>query len=63
MGASMTTRATSAGGCFLTLCILIGFVAGAYAGEPMKYVLIGTGVGIALALLVWVIDRHRGGAS
>ena len=50
---------TRAGGCFLTICILAGFPLGIAIGNPMKGVLIGTGAGIALALLTWLIDRSR----
>ncbi len=57
----MTERATRAGGCFLTVCILAGFVVGLAINNPMKGVLIGTGVGIALALVLWLIDRRRAG--
>ena len=48
-----------AGGCFLTLCILAGFPLGLAIGNPMKGVLIGTGVGIAIASVTWLIDRSR----
>ena len=48
---------TRAGGCFLTLCILAGFPLGLAIGNPMKGILIGTGAGIALAALTWLIDR------
>jgi len=51
---------TKAGGCFLTLCILAGFPLGLALRDPMKGILIGTGTGIALALIVWRIDRRRG---
>ena len=51
---------TRAGGCFLTICILAGFPLGLAIGNPMKGVLIGTGVGIALAVLTWLIDYRRG---
>ena len=30
-------------------------------GNPMKGILIGTGVGIALAVVTWLIDRQRRG--
>jgi len=52
---------TRAGGCFLTLCILAGLPLGLAIGNPMKGILIGTGVGIALAIVTWLIDRQRRG--
>ena len=55
----MRGSSTRAGGCFLTICILGGFVAGLAIGNPMKGVLIGTGLGAALALLLWLMDRRR----
>ena len=48
------------GGFFLMAAILIGFGWGVFGGDAMKGVLIGTGVGIAIALLVWLLDRRRG---
>jgi hypothetical protein len=55
----MPTRATRAGGCFLTIFILAGFIFGLAIRDPMKGVLIGTAIGAALALLVWLVDRRR----
>jgi hypothetical protein len=55
----MKPSATKAGGCFLSICILGGFLVGLAIRDPMKGVLLGTLVGIALALLVWLIDRRR----
>jgi hypothetical protein len=55
----MTSNTTRAGGCFLTLCILAGFPLGLTLGNPMKGILIGTGVGIALAVASWLIDLRR----
>lgn len=60
MGARMPSNA-KAGGCFLTLCILAGFPLGLAIGNPMKGILIGTGAGIVLALVTWLIDRPRRG--
>lgn len=55
----MTSPSPRAGGCFLTICILLGFPLGLAIGNPMKGVLIGTGIGAALALIIWLIDRRR----
>lgn len=57
----MQRKTARAGGCFLTLCILAGFPAGLAIGNPMKEVLIGTEIGIALAVLTWAIDYRRRG--
>lgn len=49
---------TRAGGCFLTIFILLGFFAGLAIQNPLKGTLIGTALGAALALLVWLVDRR-----
>jgi hypothetical protein len=60
MAAAMPARPTTrAGGCFLTICILAGFPLGLALGDPMKGILIGTGTGIVLAVLTWLVDRQR----
>jgi hypothetical protein len=55
----MPSNTTRAGGCFLTICILAGFVWGLAIANPMKGVLIGTASGAVLALLLWLVDRRR----
>jgi hypothetical protein len=55
----MQRRFTQAGGCFLAAAILGGFVYGVATEQPMKGVLIGTGIGIGVALLTWLLDRAR----
>ncbi|MEO7277960.1 MAG: hypothetical protein ABIW33_08060 [Sphingomicrobium sp.] len=50
-----------AGGCFVTLCIIVGAFVGLAIRDPMKGVLGGTAVGIALAVLLWLADRRRSG--
>ena len=47
------------GGFFLMAAILIGFGWGVAKGDPMKGALIGTGVGIAIAIAIWLSDRAR----
>ncbi|MEO7654507.1 MAG: hypothetical protein ABIS23_02345 [Sphingomicrobium sp.] len=46
-----------AGGCFLSLLILAGFVIGLAMGDPVAGALIGTAAGILVALAVWINDR------
>ena len=48
-----------AGGFFWMAAILVGAVWGVAAGNPMKGILIGTGVGAAIAAAVWLIDRAK----
>jgi len=57
----MRQPTTRAGGCFLTLFILLGFVGGLAIRNPLKGVLIGTAVGAVFALATWLIDRRRSG--
>jgi len=58
-GARMIDRTTRAGGCFLTVFILAGFIGGLAIRNPLKGVLIGTATGAVLALATWLIDRRR----
>ncbi|MCA1654360.1 MAG: hypothetical protein ABR588_08980 [Sphingomicrobium sp.] len=55
----MRTPTTHAGGLFLMLAILIGSLWGVIVGAPMLGVLRGTGIGILIAIAVWLIDRRR----
>lgn len=55
----MTTRTPAAGGIFLFLSPIIGALYGIGRGEPIKWMLIGFGIGVALALAVWLIDRRK----
>ncbi|MEP7131210.1 MAG: hypothetical protein ABI770_08790 [Sphingomicrobium sp.] len=57
----MQNRSTRAGGCFLSICIMLGFVAGLSFRNPLKGALIGTAVGVVLAVAIWLIDRRRAG--
>jgi len=50
---------TRAGGCFLTLFLLVGFIYGLSIRNPLKGVLIGLGIGTVLAIATWLIDRRR----
>jgi uncharacterized membrane protein len=52
---------TRAGGCFLTLFILLGFLFGLSIRNPLKGVLIGLAIGAVLAIATWLIDSRRRG--
>lgn len=56
---SMARRNALSGGIFLTIGILGGFGWGVASGEPMKGILIGTALGAAAAVLLWLLDRRR----
>ena len=47
------------GGFFLMAAILIGAVWGVAIGNPVKGLLIGTAIGIGIAVAVWLIDRAK----
>lgn len=55
----MTRRTTHAGGFFLVLAIIGGFLWGAMDGMPVFGALVGTAIGVVAALLVWLFDRQR----
>lgn len=59
MARAMQTKTTHAGGCFLMITILLGFLGGVSIRNPLLGTLIGTGVGGAIAVLVWLLDRRR----
>ena len=58
-GARMTGSSSKAGGCFLTLFILLGFIYGLSMRNPLKGVLIGTAIGTVFAIATWLIDSYR----
>jgi hypothetical protein len=47
-----------AGGCFLSLLIIAGFLVGLSLRNPVAGALIGTAAGIVVALVVWMADRR-----
>lgn len=48
---------SKAGGFFIAVGALAGFGFGLAAGDPFGYAVIGTAIGIAIAFLVWLVDR------
>ena len=57
----MQGSTTRAGGCFLTLFLLLGFLFGLSIRNPLKGVLIGLAIGTVLAIATWLIDKARRG--
>ena len=57
----MPGTSTRAGGCFLTLFLLLGFLYGLSIRNPLKGVLIGLAIGTVLAIATWLIDKARRG--
>jgi len=55
----MQGSSTRAGGCFLTVFILLGFFYGLSIRNPLKGTLIGLGIGIVLAIATWLVDSWR----
>lgn len=55
----MQPKTTHAGGCFLMVTILLGFLGGLSMGDPLLGTLIGTAVGIVIAVVIWLVDRRR----
>ena len=52
-------RRSTAGGIFLFLGLLGGAAYGVSVGQPMLWMLRGFGIGILVAVIVWLIDRWR----
>lgn len=52
-------RTAAAGGIFLFLGPVVGAIYGISRSEPILWMLYGFGAGVALAILVWLVDRWR----
>jgi hypothetical protein len=55
----METNSKQAGGCFLMVAILLGFLGGMANQDPLKGTLVGTAAGIVIAIALWLVDRRR----
>ena len=55
----MTQPTPMAGGFFLVLPIIAGFLWGLGSGRAMQGAIVGFAVGLVLALIVWLVDRAR----
>jgi hypothetical protein len=59
MPAEMTRPTPMAGGFFLIVPIVAGFIWGVGTERAMQGAIVGLGVGLVLALGVWLVDRLR----
>ncbi|NIJ20944.1 hypothetical protein FHS95_002636 [Sphingomonas naasensis] len=57
--ANPPSRAPMAGGFLLALSLIVGTVLGAGQGQASIGFVAGLGVGLALAIGIWAIDRLR----
>ena len=53
------SNAPLAGGFLLCLSLLAGALIGVFLGQPSIGFLIGVGIGLALVILIWLLDRRR----
>jgi hypothetical protein len=54
------SNAPLAGGFLLSLSVLAGALIGVFLGQPSIGFLVGVGIGLSLAVLIWLLDRRRG---
>lgn len=60
MSGTENSQPRLAGGIFVALGLLIGAIAGIALDQPSAGMVIGFGVGAAIAALIWLFDRKRG---
>jgi hypothetical protein len=53
-------RTPAAGGIFLFLGPVIGALYGIGRGDPIRWMLYGFGIGVVLAIIIWLVDKRRG---
>ena len=60
-GMASPTPSPKSGGFLIAGAVVIGAIAGGAFGQPTIGVLVGTALGVAGALIVWLRDRARRG--
>ena len=53
------SNAPLAGGFLLSVCLLAGALIGVYLGQPSIGFLVGAGIGLTLAIAIWLLDSRR----
>lgn len=54
---SVSTPSRNAGGVFIALGGILGAVLGGFLGQPSIGLLVGLGLGVAIAFAIWLIER------
>lgn len=60
MASPSPSRTPLAGGFLIAASITIGVIIGAFKGQPSIGFVVGAGAGVAMALMLWIIDRQKG---
>ena len=53
------SNAPLAGGFLLSVSVLTGALTGVFLGQPSIGFLVGVGIGLVIAILIWLLDRRR----
>lgn len=53
------SNAPLAGGFLLSISLLAGALTGVFLGQPSIGFLTGAGIGLSLAVTIWLLDRRR----
>lgn len=53
------SNAPMAGGFLLCVALLAGSLTGVFLGQPSIGFLVGAGIGLAIAIMIWLLDSRR----
>jgi len=56
---SAKSNAPLAGGFLLCVALLAGALTGIFLGQPSIGFLVGAGVGLTIAIVIWLLDSRR----
>lgn len=59
MSGTENSQPRLAGGIFIALGLLVGAIVGVVMNQPSAGMVIGLGVGAAIAVGIWLLDRKR----
>jgi hypothetical protein len=53
------SNAPLAGGFLLCIALLAGSLTGVFLGQPSIGFLVGAGIGLTIAIIIWLLDSRR----